>query len=272
MRDYAQALKTGFELIKKNGFLATNQIIEIQGTLEKNNAGLRKLPGTELKNQQTGKAVYIPPQNHEQIVTLLANLEKFINEDDYYVADPLVKMAMIHYQFESIHPFYDGNGRTGRIMNVLYLTLKDLLNIPVLYLSRYIVETKPEYYRLLQEVRTDQAWEAWILYMLDGVEKTARKTIEIVQKIRKALMNYKHHIRKNHPAVYSQDLINNLFSHPYTKIEFIERDLDVSRPTAAKYLDILVQDGLLKKEKIKTSNYYINTELYTILTTMDTIV
>ena len=271
VRDYAQALKTGFELIKKTGFLATNQIIDIQETLEKNKAGLRKLPGTELKNEQTGETVYTPPQHPDDIIRLMANLEKFINDDEFCAADLLVKMAMIHYQFESIHPFYDGNGRTGRIINVLYLTLKNLLNIPVLYLSRHIVETKPEYYRLLQRVRTENAWEEWILYMLDGVEKTARKTIDIVQDIRTALLDYKHRIRGNHPSVYSQDLINNLFFHPYTKIEFIERDLNVSRPTAAKYLDILVQDGFLKKEKIKTSNYYINVVLYKILTNTETI-
>jgi Fic family protein len=266
VRDYAQALKTGFELIKKTGYLATNQIVEIQEILEKNNAGLRKLPGSELKNQHTGEIIYTPPQNQSEIVSLLSNLETFVNDDQFYDADILVKMAIMHYQFESIHPFYDGNGRTGRILNVLYLTLKNLLNIPVLYLSRYIVETKPEYYRLLQQVRTSGAWEEWILYILDGIEKTAQKTIKIVHQIREALMEYKHHIRNNHPAIYSQDLINNLFSHPYTKIEFIEHDLNVSRPTASKYLELLVEDGLLKKEKIKTSNYYINVKLYSIFT------
>jgi Fic family protein len=270
VRDYAQALKTGFELIKKTGFMATNQIIEIQGTLEKNNAGLRKLPGTELKNQQTGETVYTPPQNHEEILTLMTNLEKFINEDDFYNADPLVKMAIIHYQFESIHPFYDGNGRTGRIINVLYLALKNLLNIPVLYLSRHIVETKLEYYRLLQKVRTDNAWEEWCLYMLIGIEKTAQKTIGMVQQIREALMEYKHAIRDKH-KFYSQDLINNLFYHPYTKIEFVERDLKVGRLTATKYLEALVTDNLLKKEKLGRSNYYINVALYKILTDTNTI-
>ena len=270
VRDYAQALKTGFELIRKNDFLATRQIIEIQETLEKNRAGLRKLPGTESKNEQTGETVYTPPQNPDDIIQLMKNLETFINDDEFYPADVLVKMAIVHYQFESIHPFYDGNGRTGRIVNVLYLALKNLLNIPVLYLSRYIIETKQQYYRLLQKVRDDNGWDEWILYMLDGIELTAQKTIGIVHEIRTALLDYKHHIRSNHPSVYSQDLINNLFFHPYTKIEFIERDLSVSRPTAAKYLDILVKDGLLKKEKIKTSNYYINVAFFKILTTAGT--
>jgi len=268
VRNYAQALKTGFELIKKTGILTVNQVIEIQETLEKNRAGLRKLPGTELKNERTGETVYTPPQNPDDVTRLMSNLETYINDDEFYSADYLVKMAILHYQFESIHPFYDGN---GRIINVLYLALKNLLTIPVLYLSRYIVQTKQEYYRLLQQVRDDNAWEQWVLYMLDGIEKTAQNTIGIVHEIRRALLDYKHHIRNNHPAVYSQDLINNLFFHPYTKIEFVERDLNISRPTAAKYLELLVQDGLLKKEKIKTSNFYINIELYKIFTNSGTV-
>lgn len=265
VRDYAHALKTGFNLIKTSGILATTQILAIQEILEKNKAGFRRLPGTELKNQQTGEIIYTPPQNHDDIVKLMGNLETFINNDDVYDADPLVKMALIHYQFESIHPFYDGNGRTGRIINVLYLTLKHLLNIPVLYLSRHIVNTKTDYYRLLQMVRTDNAWEEWTLYMLNCIESTAKNTIDIVGKIRKSLLDYKHKIRTNHPTFYSQDLINNLFCHPYTKIEYIERDLNVSRPTASKYLETLVTDGLLQKEKFKTSNFYINTALFKLL-------
>lgn len=180
-------------------------------------------------------------------------------------ADYLVKMAIIHYQFESIHPFYDGNGRTGRIINVLYLVLKGLLDIPVLYLSRYIVRNKDKYYRLLQKVRDEQAWEEWIMFMLDGIETTAKQTIQVIKAISQALMEYKHRIRARH-KFYSQDLINNLFFHPYTKIEFMMRDLKVSRITATKYLDALSADGLLKKEKMGRSNYYINVALYNILT------
>jgi Fic family protein len=265
VRSYAAALKTGFELVMENRLLASNQIIAIQEVLEKNRAGIRKLPGTELKNQQTGETVYIPPQNLDEINRLLANLDLFINDDDYCSADPLVKMALIHYQFESIHPFYDGNGRTGRIINVLYLTLKSLLNIPVLYLSRHIVETKNDYYRLLQKVRTDGAWEEWILYMLDGVEKTAQKTIENVQEIRTLMMRYKHGIRDKY-KFYSHELLNSLFWHPYTKIEFIERDIGVTRKTASKYLDDLATGGFLAKKKIGVSNYYINESLCAIFT------
>jgi len=264
VRNYITALKTGYELVRKNELLTSNHIQTIQGTLEKNKAGFRKLPGTDLKNNLTGEVVYTPPQDSEFIINLMSNLEKFINDDTFYDADPLVKMAMIHYQFESIHPFYDGNGRAGRIINVLYLVLKGLLDIPVLYLSRYIIRSKNDYYNLLQKVRDDNAWEEWVLYILTGIESTARQTIAIVHDIREALMDYKHRIRKEH-KFYSQDLINNLFFHPYTKIEFIENDLKVTRLTAAKYLDVLAEDGFLRKEKIGRSNYYINTALHSIL-------
>jgi len=265
VRNYVTALKAGFDLISKHSLLTANHLIEIQSKLENHKSGFRKLPGTELKNEQTGETVYVPPQNHEDIISLMSNLAQFMNDDTMMDADYLVKMAIIHYQFESIHPFYDGNGRTGRIINVLYLVLKELLDIPVLYLSRYIVRNKDKYYRLLQKVRVDQAWEEWIMFMLEGVETTARQTIQVVEAIRQALMEYKHRIRSQH-KFYSQDLINNLFYHPYTKIEFMMRDMKVSRITATKYLDALTENGLLKKEKISRSNYYINIALYNILT------
>jgi Fic family protein len=264
VRRYAKALKTGYELIRSSQLLTINHIVEIQQELEKNRAGIRKIPGTELKNESTGEVIYTPPQNENEIRALLTNLETFMNDDSFFTVDPLIKMAIIHYQFESIHPFYDGNGRTGRIINVLYLVLKELLNIPVLYLSHSIVETKSEYYRLLQSVRTNNSWEEWILYMLDCVEVTSKRTIQIVQAIRTALMDYKHKIRSNH-KFYTQDLINHLFAHPYTTIESFERDLGISRLTSAKYLDILTSDGFLKKEKYGRSYCYINVALIGIL-------
>jgi len=265
VRRYSTALKKGFELVLKAQLLTNVHILDIQTELEGNRAGFRKKPGTELKSKQTGETIYVPPQNPEDIVRLMDNLEKFINDDDLSTLDPLIKMAVIHYQFESIHPFYDGNGRTGRIINILYLVQKDLLNIPILYLSRYIIQNKGDYYRLLQAVRDKNAWEAWIYYMLDGVEKTARQTIAVVQGIGKAMFDYKHRIREQY-KFYSQDLLNNLFSHPYTKIEFLTRDLRVSRLTATKYLDILARDGFLSKKKMGRSNYYINTVLFALLT------
>jgi len=262
---YVTALKKGYSLVKSSGLLTSNQIIDIQAEMEKTRAGFRKLPGTELRNEQTGETVYIPPQDPHEIISLMSNLENYINDKSLSDVDPLIKMAVIHYQFESIHPFYDGNGRTGRIINVLYLVLEDLLDIPVLYLSRYIVRNKDRYYSLLQKVRDEAAWEDWILFMLNAVEETSKQTILMVMEIRKALQDYKQFIRAKY-KFYSQDLINNLFFHPYTKIEFIMRDIKVSRHTATKYLDALCEDGLLKKQKIIRTNYYINTALYGILT------
>lgn len=262
---YVSALKKGYSAVKNSGLLTSNHIIDIQAELEAHRSGFRKLPGTELINEQTGEQVYIPPQNHQDIVNLMSNLEKYLNENHINDVDILIKMALIHYQFESIHPFYDGNGRTGRIINVLYLVLKDLLDIPVLYLSRYIVKNKAAYYILLQKVRDEGAWEEWILFMLSAVEETSKQTIHIVHAIGKSIQEYKHFIRAKY-KFYSQDLINHLFFHPYTKIEFVIRDLEISRNTASKYLDALCEDGLLKKQKLATTNYYINTALYSILT------
>ncbi|WPD24351.1 MAG: Fic family protein [Candidatus Electrothrix scaldis] len=259
--NYATALQKGFALVRESRLLTVNHILEIHKELEQNNAGIRKLPGTELKNQQTGATVYTPPQDHQEIVRLMTNLEQFINDDTISDLDPLVKMALIHYQFESIHPFYDGNGRTGRIINILYLVAKDLLHLPVLYLSRYIIRTKGEYYRLLQGVRDREDWESWILYMLHGVESTARQTIWIIKAIKTAMMDYKHRIRAEFPKMYSQDLLNNLFRHPYTKIEYLQNDLRVTRLTASRYLAQLTESGFLKKAKVGRYNYYINQPL-----------
>jgi len=258
---YATALKTAFEQVRQDRLITINRIIELHKVLEQNDAGIRKLPGTALKNERTGEIIYTPPQDHAEIVHLLSNLEQFINDDTLCDADPLVKMAVIHHQFESIHPFYDGNGRTGRIINILYLVAKGLLDIPVLYLSRYIIRTKPEYYRLLQQTRETGDWEAWILYMLEGVERTSRQTIWIIQQIKEIMMAYKHRIRAELPKIYSQDLLNNLFRHPYTKIGSVQHDLGVSRLTAAKYLEQLTDKGFVEKHKIGRYNYYVNRPL-----------
>lgn len=260
---YRQALRVGFERVRASGLLTANHIIEIQGELERNNAGFRKLPGTALKDGG-GQTVYTPPQDPAEIIDLMRGLERFINTPELFSADPLIKMALIHHQLESIHPFYDGNGRTGRIVNVLYLVKEGLLDIPVLYLSSHIVRTKADYYRLLQTVREQDRWEEWVLYMLEAVEATAGQTIATIHAIKAALFDYKHRIRSGF-KFYSQDLINNLFTHPYTKIEFVQRDLGVSRVTATKYLDALADGGFLRKHKIGRGNYYINLALNAVL-------
>jgi len=173
-------------------------------------------------------------------------------------------MAIIHYQFESIHPFYDGNGRTGRIINVLYLVMNDLLDLPILYLSRYIIENKGDYYKLLQEVRDTDNWENWTIYMLIAIEQISKEILVLIEKIKELMAEFKNTLRNNY-KFYSHELLNNLFKHPYTKIEFIENYLGVSRITASKYLNKLAKDGLLRKEKLGTGNYYINERLTEIL-------
>lgn len=265
---YRQALRVGYDAVRASGLLTNNHILQIQAELERNSAGFRRVPGTTLKDG-AGRVVYTPPQDAAAVVAHMRDLERFMNDGDACDADPLVRMALIHHQFESIHPFYDGNGRTGRILNVLYLVKHGLLKTPVLYLSRYIVRTKPDYYRLLQAVREDRepggsAWEAWVLYMLTAVETTAREGIATVTQIKAALFDYKHRIRGAY-RFYSQDLINNLFTHPYTKIQFVEEELNVSRLTATKYLDVLADGGFLLKRRVGRSNYYVNVALNVIL-------
>ncbi len=260
---YRQALRLGYEQVRETGLITANNLIQVQTELERNNAGFRKLPGTALKSSN-GDTVYTPPQDPVEIVALMHDLERFINDAELFPVDPLIKMALIHHQFESIHPFYDGNGRTGRILNVLYLVKEGLLDVPVLYLSSHIVRTKTDYYRLLQSVRDADTWEDWVLYMLDAVEQTAAQTITTIHAIKAALFDYKHRIRTDF-KFYSQDLINTLFMHPYTKIEFIQHDLKVSRLTATKYLDALAEGGFVQKQKLGRSNYYINVALNNIL-------
>lgn len=264
VQNYVAALKQGFALISEKHLLTSNIIKEIQRTIEKNQAGFRKLPGTALKNASTGAVIYSPPQDYDTIVELMAALEKYINDASLSDHDPLVKMAIIHFQFESIHPFYDGNGRTGRIINILYLILSGLLDLPILYLSSYIIRFKADYYRLLQKVREENDWEEWILFMLTAVEETSRETLILIKAIKEQMLIMKHLLREKY-KFYSQDLLNNLFKHPYTKIEFISHDLQVSRMTAASYLNTLAADGILRKEKLGVSNYYVNEPLFNLL-------
>ena len=195
----------------------------------------------------------------------MANLEQYINDSGIQDCDPLIKMAIIHFQFESIHPFYDGNGRTGRIINILYLILQKLQTLPILYLSNYIIKHKADYYRYLQRVRDENLWEDWVIFMIKGVEETSQETIELIVKIKELMLDFKHRLRDNY-KFYSQDLLNNLFKHPYTKIEFVVKDVGVSRLTAANYLNKLADDKMLRKEKLGTGNYYINEELFDLLT------
>lgn len=265
VHSYARALQNGFQTVRATGLITTNDILAVQATLEQNQAGFRRLPGTTLKNDRTGEVIFTPPQQHSEIVDLMGNLERFINVDDLTDLDPLTKMAVIHHQFETIHPFYDGNGRSGRILNILYLVKQGLLDTPVLYLSRYINQNKADYYRLLQAVRTDDAWEEWLLFILDGVEQTAGQTTRLVHGIRSLMQATKTQMREHLPKIYSQDLLNNIFSHPYSKIAFVERDLGVSRITATRYLNELTRIGLMQKLRLGRDNYYVNRGLMGLL-------
>ncbi|KXI27569.1 Fic family protein [Paraglaciecola hydrolytica] len=265
VQDYSYALRASFQTVRKQKIIRLHDILGVQQKLEKNRADLRKLPGTDLKNARTGEIIYTPPQNADDIERLMSNLVEYINNDELCEADPLVKMAIIHHQFESIHPFYDGNGRTGRIINILYLVAKDLLDLPVLYLSRYIIQHKADYYQQLQQVRETGQWEPWLLYMLEGVVQTAQSTITLIKGIKTLMQDYKNRMREQLPKIYRQELLNNMFRHPYTKIEFIVDELGISRITATKYLEQLVDCGFLHKEKIGRANYYINQPLCNLL-------
>lgn len=265
---YGRALHCGFErLIERDGIITNNSIVEMFQLLKNNDGGFRETPGTALKNEATGAIVFVPPQDKHEIIGHMTKLEAFINttsEEDEL--DPLIKMALIHHQFESIHPFPDGNGRLGRILNVLYLVQQGLLGVPALYISGYITRNKDDYYNRLQSTRDTGDWEAWVLYMLEAVRVTALDTIDLITQLRKLLSEYKNIIRDQHPKIYSHELINNLFKHPYTRIEYVVEEVGVGRQTASRYLDELCKAGLLKKYKSGLNNYYINAPLVALLT------
>jgi len=269
VHNYAKALETGFNTIKTTGLLTNNTIIDIQQIIENNNAGFRTQGGTQLVNQQNAQVVYTPPQTAQHIIELMGDLESFINNVELSDYDDLVKMALIHHQFESIHPFYDGNGRTGRILNILYLSKQNLLGAPILYLSRYLNRHKTEYYQLLQNVRDNNTnnddWQAWLLFMLKALQVTSQDTLKTIKGLIALMQSTKQTIKAKLPKIYSHELINNLFTHPYTKVEFITQDLNIHRNTASKYLNQLVDAGVLTKHKLGKDNYYLNNELYTLL-------
>jgi len=261
---YRSALWHGYKLVKEKGFLTTNMMIEIQQIIETNRAGIRKLPGTVLKNEAKGEVVYTPPSGEQEILSLLSNLENYIN-NDFDNIDQLVKLAVIHYQFESIHPFYDGNGRTGRIINVLYLVLKELIDSPILYLSKFIIRNKSAYYQLLQEVTVKGNWEDWILFILQGIEETAEETLIQVKEINILLENTADQIKEALPKMYSRELVDLIFFEFYTKIIYIQEGLNVSRKTASIYLSSLEDAGFLISEKIGRERIYLNKGLFEVV-------
>jgi len=262
---YSVALRRGFQdLHDRQGVLSLNCVIDMFQTLKRTTGDFRKTPGTVLKNDRTGEIVFVPPQAPSEVLLHMGALEKFMNEDLPDEIDPLVAMAIIHHQFESIHPFPDGNGRLGRIINVLYLFRLGFLRIPILYLSRYIVRNKAEYYRLLQHVRDNDEWEEWVIFIIRGVAETARETTILVAEMKELMDAFKERLR-NETKIYSHELVNNLFRHPYTRIEYVMEEVDVSRPTAGRYLQRICELGLLEKLEIGKNHYYVNKNLVDLL-------
>lgn len=262
---YGHSLRFGFDMLNDSqGLITNNTLIGMFRILKETDAGFRVTPGTTLKSEQ-GDVVYVPPQDARQIATQMQNLEGYINDPELSNLDPLVKMAIIHHQFESIHPFSDGNGRIGRILNVLYLTQQNLLETPVLYLSRYITANKSKYYRLLQETRDSKSWSPWILFMLDAVRETSKQTIWLIGEIKELMAVVKRRLREDHKTLYSQDLINNLFRHPYTRIDYVVNEVGVGRQAAGRYLNELSSSGLLEKVQYGKNNYYVNRPLVDLL-------
>ena len=264
VQDYRKALQIGFWLIGRDRLFRNSHILAIQKRLERNNAGFRRQSGTMLKNPATDEIKHIPPQHYDDIVRLMGNLEQYINDDSMQDLDPLIKMAIIHYQFESIHPFYDGNGRSGRIINVLYLVYKGLLDLPILYLSGYIVQHKAEYYELLQKVRDENAWEEWISYILKGVEYTSKSTTATIEAIQ-SLMKHTKDLLKTQTNFYTKDFLEALFMHPYTRIETIGSKLNITRQTASKYLKFCEELKIVRCVKMGRNHYYVNIGLFELL-------
>ena len=266
VRDYAGALLQGLSEVRASGLIRLSTILKVQEQIEKNAAGLRSQAGTTLKNQLTGEIVYTPPQRKEEIETALQNLLNFINESDLSALDPLVKLAIVHHQFESIHPFYDGNGRTGRIVNLLYLVIEELLDTPILYLSGSFIKRKQRYYELLQAVRDSRQWESWILFVLECVEESSGDALHKILQMGELINVYKHKLRSQLPQMYSHELLNNLFKHPYTKIKFVEAECGVTRQTASRYLSEIERIGLVTRRKVGRSLFFVNEPLVRILT------
>ncbi len=261
---YREALWEGYQSLQDRPLLTTNLFIRIVQTIRANQAGIRNTPGTKVANAATGEVVFTPPEGEDVIRTKLKNLEDYIHAQDD--VDPLIRLALIHYQFEAIHPFTDGNGRTGRILNILYLTINRLLDLPVLYLSKYIIDQKAEYYHLLRGVTEHQAWEPWILYMLDAVEQTALHTRDKILAIRDLLTKTLELAKeKLPPRVYSKDLIELLFHQPYTKAQFLVDAGIAERKTAANYLKELSKLGTMGPYKVGKENLYLNEKLFEIL-------
>ncbi len=261
---YQEALWEGYQKVKQRGLITTNLVISLCNIMKENDAGLRKTTGTKIINHKTGEVIYTPPEGENVIRTKLTNLAEYINLDDDGV-DPLIKMAVAHYQFEAIHPFTDGNGRTGRILNILYLVKNNLLEFPILYLSKYFIDHNAKYYTALRSITEKNDWKDWILYVLDGVEQTALYTQNKIDAIVALQKESEEYIKKKLPDIYSKELVEIIFRQPYCKRKFLEDAHLVKKKTAGVYLSELERVGVFKSEKVGKEKLYINKRLFDIL-------
>jgi Fic family protein len=266
---YREALWKGFNNVVKKGFLATNTFVDIVQAIKKNTGGIRKTPGTKIVNERTGEIIYTPPEGETLIREKLGNLEKFLNDPDISSLDPLVKMAVGHYQFEAIHPFTDGNGRTGRIINILYLISQGILSQPVIYLSRYIIEHKNSYYQSLRDVTVKNEWEKWVVFNLDAIEAVARGTEAMIGGIYDNMDKTHEELKKVSKKRYSREFIEAIYEKPYIRIEELAKKTGAVRQTASAYLKDMEKLGVLRQKKFGRDVIYINTGLIRILKKKD---
>lgn len=262
---YREAIYWGIDELKKNNLITTNLLVGLMQRLRGSQETIRKNTGTKLANPTNNQVVYTPPEGEAVIRDKLSKLEIFINDSEFSDLDPLIKTALIHYQFEAIHPFSDGNGRTGRILNILYLIQQELLGLPVLYLSGYIIQNKSDYYRLLREITENENWEEWVLFMINGISETSAMTLSKIHNILQLKENTINNAKEALKSSYSKELIDLLFSHPYIKIKVLEDNNIAKRQTASEYLQKLEKSGILLSIKIGKETYYINHKLIDIL-------
>jgi len=263
--NYRQAVLEGYKLVNENGFISTRMLIDIHKIIEPDVGDIRKIPGTVIMNTKTGEVLHTPPQNEDEIRDYLSNLEQYINYSEIEDLDPIVKMSLIHYQFESIHPFHDGNGRTGRILNILYLILQKRLDLPILYLSKYINANKSVYYQLLHDLRINNNFNNYLIYMIKGIEWTCDFTINFINEFNSKIVEAEKTIKNKLPKIYSKELVEYLFYDFYTRNEYLCNKLSITRNTASKYLKSLCDAGILIEEKIGKHKIYKNSYLYSLI-------
>ena len=260
---YRTALYEGWQMLEEKP-ITTNMSELICSTIKGVDMSVRRVPGTRLANDKTGEVIYTPPEGEDTLRNLLSNWEKWIHQTPE--VDPLVRMAVMHYQFEAIHPFTDGNGRTGRILNILYLVQEGLLSLPILYLSRYIIENKSAYYENLLGVTREQNWETWLLYMLDAVRNTAQWTTRKINAVRKLSDHTAEYVRQQLPKIYSHELIEVVFDQPYCRISNVVDKGIAKRQTASEYLKKLANIGVLEERQVGRERLFLHPKLFTLVT------